>query len=132
MRAELDIMSAIEHEGEIRSVRKAGTTLVVESLQNQWSEIEPEYIAVFDGLGIDSPRMSRLFATIANGFHQSGYRIVSREFEHELPNAADTWNGELPVAFAMGPVFMAYISACLLYTSPSPRDLSTSRMPSSA
>ena len=26
----------------------------------------------------------------------------------------------------------AYLSACLLYTSPSPRDLSTSRMPSSA
>ena len=26
----------------------------------------------------------------------------------------------------------AYISDCLLYTSPSPRDLSTSRMPSSA
>ena len=25
-----------------------------------------------------------------------------------------------------------YASACLLYTSPSPRDLSTSRMPSSA
>ena len=30
------------------------------------------------------------------------------------------------------PEAMAYISACLLYTSPSPRDLSTSRMPSSA
>jgi len=26
----------------------------------------------------------------------------------------------------------AYVSTCLLYTSPSPRDLSTSRMPSSA
>ena len=29
-------------------------------------------------------------------------------------------------------VFAVRISACLLYTSPSPRDLSTSRMPSSA
>ena len=28
--------------------------------------------------------------------------------------------------------FMEYIKTCLLYTSPSPRDLSTSRMPSSA
>ena len=28
--------------------------------------------------------------------------------------------------------FKALINACLLYTSPSPRDLSTSRMPSSA
>ena len=26
----------------------------------------------------------------------------------------------------------AYLTTCLLYTSPSPRDLSTSRMPSSA
>ena len=30
------------------------------------------------------------------------------------------------------PMFMAEVEACLLYTSPSPRDLSTSRMPSSA
>ena len=28
--------------------------------------------------------------------------------------------------------FASYINNCLLYTSPSPRDLSTSRMPSSA
>ena len=28
--------------------------------------------------------------------------------------------------------FMGMVDACLLYTSPSPRDLSTSRMPSSA
>ena len=27
---------------------------------------------------------------------------------------------------------LEYVDACLLYTSPSPRDLSTSRMPSSA
>ena len=29
-------------------------------------------------------------------------------------------------------VLMGYLNSCLLYTSPSPRDLSTSRMPSSA
>ena len=29
-------------------------------------------------------------------------------------------------------IFFEYSSTCLLYTSPSPRDLSTSRMPSSA
>ena len=28
--------------------------------------------------------------------------------------------------------YIKYVSPCLLYTSPSPRDLSTSRMPSSA
>ena len=31
-----------------------------------------------------------------------------------------------------GPLDLLVLSACLLYTSPSPRDLSTSRMPSSA
>ena len=31
-----------------------------------------------------------------------------------------------------GAYFAAYAGSCLLYTSPSPRDLSTSRMPSSA
>ena len=30
------------------------------------------------------------------------------------------------------PITLMIINACLLYTSPSPRDLSTSRMPSSA
>ena len=29
-------------------------------------------------------------------------------------------------------IYIAHIEGCLLYTSPSPRDLSTSRMPSSA
>ena len=35
-------------------------------------------------------------------------------------------------AFGQDPEFFAFYRACLLYTSPSPRDLSTSRMPSSA
>ena len=41
----------------------------------------------------------------------------------------------LPLAFAgaLQPVLLGQaVSVCLLYTSPSPRDLSTSRMPSSA
>ena len=33
---------------------------------------------------------------------------------------------------SQGKMTMRYIGGCLLYTSPSPRDLSTSRMPSSA
>ena len=35
-------------------------------------------------------------------------------------------------AAGTGKTFIALYLACLLYTSPSPRDLSTSRMPSSA
>jgi len=39
--------------------------------------------------------------------------------------------GFLPVLLTLL-VIVAYFQICLLYTSPSPRDLSTSRMPSSA
>ena len=38
----------------------------------------------------------------------------------------------LLMVIGMAPSFVAYIVDCLLYTSTSPRDLSTSRMPSSA
>ena len=53
-----------------------------------------------------------------------------------LPNSLKIMNNELEQQ--LNEVYMskesinAYLYACLLYTSPSPRDLSTSRMPSSA
>ena len=40
----------------------------------------------------------------------------------------ESGSGKSTLALAM----MGYVKHCLLYTSPSPRDLSTSRMPSSA
>ena len=43
--------------------------------------------------------------------------------------------GTLPIAIGNATRFIQYLpqdKTCLLYTSPSPRDLSTSRMPSSA
>ena len=40
--------------------------------------------------------------------------------------------GKKPVLFDKGRGPGGRMSTCLLYTSPSPRDLSTSRMPSSA
>ena len=45
-------------------------------------------------------------------------------------HASMDWQGDV-AAFAIGDAAM-YVMGCLLYTSPSPRDLSTSRMPSSA
>ena len=48
---------------------------------------------------------------------------ISRAVEHSLDR--DEFNFSLEVGSAGA-------TACLLYTSPSPRDLSTSRMPSSA
>jgi len=41
------------------------------------------------------------------------------------------WAGLVVVSLAPG-LFQPLARTCLLYTSPSPRDLSTSRMPSSA
>ena len=38
----------------------------------------------------------------------------------------------MPLGIIFGKLFFILLSICLLYTSPSPRDLSTSRMPSSA
>ena len=43
---------------------------------------------------------------------------------HNLPDHHDDDMDEI--------IYKEWIKACLLYTSPSPRDLSTSRMPSSA
>jgi len=44
----------------------------------------------------------------------------------------DSWNREENAMFTIESSEVASDYACLLYTSPSPRDLSTSRMPSSA
>ena len=51
-----------------------------------------------------------------------------------LWRAVDVMAGDLPVAMRQLqlPAAKARFKGCLLYTSPSPRDLSTSRMPSSA
>ena len=51
---------------------------------------------------------------------KDGHRIVEIGCI-ELDNLVPTKN-----------IFHCYLNPCLLYTSPSPRDLSTSRMPSSA
>ena len=49
--------------------------------------------------------------------------------KHPSPLPPDEWNEENQVH---GCQSRAHVECCLLYTSPSPRDLSTSRMPSSA
>ena len=68
--------------------------------------------------------------------------VVDVQFEGELPailNALHTQNGDtrlvLEVAQHLGENMVRTIamdSTCLLYTSPSPRDRTRSRMPSSA
>ena len=52
--------------------------------------------------------------------------------EQRVEEALDEKNFDEITVFPIAFPFIAGPSACLLYTSPSPRDLSTSRMPSSA
>ena len=52
-------------------------------------------------------------------------------FVDGTPNTEEDKIGKSFVS-AKGDLFEKMLNACLLYTSPSPRDLSTSRMPSSA
>ena len=67
------------------------------------------------------------------------------EFEKQFGEGVDPWYAKaerwankqkFPISFlALGLIEYlkkVWVNVCLLYTSPSPRDLSTSRMPSSA
>ena len=56
---------------------------------------------------------------------KSSLKLAEKNIETIMPGFTHLKNAQA-ISFAH------YIMACLLYTSPSPRDLSTSRMPSSA
>ena len=71
--------------------------------------------------------MTKIFAVALNLHDHNTYNGVwhnQRErftrFKHNLPYEVDSY------------AHQELLNTCLLYTSPSPRDLSTSRMPSSA
>ena len=75
------------------------------------------------------------FAGFNEGIHQKRIDYLYKTLESIYPSITsnlDLGKGALWYGFRpMSPDGMPYIG-CLLYTSPSPRDLSTSRMPSSA
>ena len=87
------------------------------SWMNNLSEENMKLVAqlTFDSIGSD-PRYN-VFSPDAPGFEPSQTQIES------LIESYLNENDEIATAL---------IGSCLLYTSPSPRDLSTSRMPSSA
>ena len=62
---------------------------------------------------------------LQHGYHQE------QRLEPDLQHAQEALNWATHMVFIY-PIWWGSIPACLLYTSPSPRDLSTSRMPSSA
>ena len=67
--------------------------------------------------------------------HRNSQHVVGAEIDKILPPIANTTVGDWIMLDPNQPQSSTVLerkSICLLYTSPSPRDLSTSRMPSSA
>ena len=66
----------------------------------------------------------------------TAYKVKTNQPENEpayMKLRAEGGNGKLYLGFFVDPIHKVHWNNfCLLYTSPSPRDLSTSRMPSSA
>ena len=60
-------------------------------------------------------------------------RVLEQKLRR-LDRQFSRWEPSLDLAMVLGPLMglLSTVLGCLLYTSPSPRDLSTSRMPSSA
>ena len=93
-----------------------------------------------------APQSEESLKSLAAALTDSNFRIFAEEHGLHLMNRHGHWQGNSPFevfsqalkanpnidaghAFYLG---VELARACLLYTSPSPRDLSTSRMPSSA
>ena len=75
---------------------------------------------------------SEMMRPFAEKILPEGWNLLVPQAEFEHPNRGYTWwryeGGDNPGRR----ILTAKELSCLLYTSPSPRDLSTSRMPSSA
>ena len=60
------------------------------------------------------------------------FTVISRNPVHSVLWLILSFLSSAGLFVMLGAEFVAMLLICLLYTSPSPRDLSTSRMPSSA
>ena len=65
-------------------------------------------------------------------FEDAVYDRLYRELLDLEQQHPELLSADSPTQRVGGPPAEGFTSVCLLYTSPSPRDLSTSRMPSSA
>ena len=72
-------------------------------------------LSAFLGLGLDATRL-----------------VSAQQKSKDALDAATLFAFRISEEGSFNPEAQAYFLDCLLYTSPSPRDLSTSRMPSSA
>ena len=90
----------------------------------------PEPIRQFGGLVTITVIVILSFA-ILNIFWGGGEELIEKMKKEEQRIADARKLSELISTLPPG-ILVSYEGTCLLYTSPSPRDLSTSRMPSSA
>ena len=76
----------------------------------------------------------KAFANLKDYPYEPCYTTISTHDDSELRiHHIDVGPEDGPTILCMhGQPVWSYLYTCLLYTSPSPRDLSTSRMPSSA
>ena len=65
-------------------------------------------------------------------FKKDDLRQISDELRDELIDVVSETGGHLGAGLGVVELTVALHYVCLLYTSPSPRDISGSRMPSSA
>ena len=82
-----------------------------------------------------------LIGKIISRFEDNGLCVVAAKLIHLSDDMASGFYAEhegkpffddLKKFMTSGPVFVQVLEGCLLYTSPSPRDATLSRMPSSA
>src|SRR5665811_2593150 len=71
-------------------------------------------------------------AFVANGIERRSVRAIRWAGWHALPGAGVECLSRLALLLLILPLQVGWLSVCLLYTSPSPRDRTRSRMPSSA
>ena len=76
--------------------------------------------------------MTRKKLTVYDYLQSKGKRQLSALFVHNVEEAEAAEESGVDMICTANDIPQHGINTCLLYTSPSPRDLSTSRMPSSA
>ena len=83
------------------------------------------------GLGLDVTFSQTFVAVVTIAFAMTTLDSATRLLRYNVEEIGRSFNfPKLQNKYIAG--IFAIVSICLLYTSPSPRDLSTSRMPSSA
>ena len=86
--------------------------------------------AISDLLSGDPGRQERSLAVLAEVYWRPLYKYVRLRWGKSGEDAEDLTQGFF--AGALGREVLSQFDPCLLYTSPSPRDRTRSRMPSSA